>query len=168
MNEQVPLPFNNNNLIENNQQEQENRNKLYFLSRSGICISCFEILINLYFWFISSFSNSDTYDTKEEHEAKQKYFDVIEAVILPFLFLTIIIIIIRFSNCPECNQKITLIINIILIVIKLSIFIFYVINLFKMFDNSYFILFLASIIEIAFYAIFIKYGVTKCKLANYI
>ena len=131
-------------------------------------IFCIQILWNLFVWLMSYLDyglsyNSDTHS----RDTEDKYYDRVNTFVISCLILSIIIfaVSLSFSCFNRKISKIINIINIILMTIHIIIFIFYCINLFKIFDKDEdTILPIISIIgEILFIVTFIIFDQIKLK-----
>ena len=170
MSEQIPIASNNyqddnqQNLVIENQQNPENiqntenpqnpenpeAQKLpQNLVSSLICfglIYTFEILWNIFAWFVTCLSSIFSFDYKtNKRDVDDKYYSGVKTFILPLLALSYIIICV-ISN-RKINPKINVIIDIILLGIKIPIFILYINNLFEICHSQDYIPIISIVLE---------------------
>ena len=168
MAEQIPNDFNNNQ--DNNQQNlvvQMPEEKKVKMTKNLVCglvfVCCIygsEILWNVFIWFASFLDSIVSYNYKtHSRDVDEKYYSNVKIFTIPCLVLSYIILGVGSAN--RCHPKITVIINIVLLLIKIPVFILYCKNLFKIFSSDSCIPKISIGLECAFVVAVLVYELLK-------
>ena len=180
MAEQIPISPNNNqidnqqNLVVENTENQENqqntenpeaqnpkvsKNLICCLSCLG-CIYASEILWNVFAWFVSSLDSIFSFNYKtNKRDVADKYYNGVKIFILPLLALSYINLSVIANR--RLHPKITIIIDIILLGIKIPIFILFCKNLFKVCHKETFIPIMSIVLECSLVFVIIIYEMLR-------
>ena len=180
MAEQIPIAANNNqidnqqNLVVENTENPENPQNTENpeaqnpkVSKNVICCVCFlgclyasEILWNVFAWLLSSLSSIFSFDYKtNKRDVDDKYYNGVKTFILPLLAISYINLSVIANR--RLHPKITIIIDIILLGIKIPIFILYCKNLFKVCHKETFIPIMSIVLECSLVFVIIIYEILR-------